>query len=351
MTLGGRRRRRRRCASSIAAADASRQSLSRARRPSSVRASRACAASSPRRRSSSRDPRSSMRPTRERFGVGALPALARGGACTRSSRTTRPGAGFPRCCYDAYRERQARGDRGRRRASISPRRCRRYGDDLLSELLATAAAGCRARAPPRGRAAPPPARAPRARARRAAHGRGRRRRAARAVRAGGGHGPDRAHRPRRGAGRRGARRARRAPVRERTGAPFSSDGEAMHACGHDVHMAALVALARAAGAIADELPAPLIALFQPSEEAYPSGAEQLARGELATLAARRDRRGARAPGAPLGLRRARRRRRQRLLRRRRDRRRGRAVAWRLPAPRSRPDARACADRRRAARRS
>jgi amidohydrolase len=72
------------------------------------------------------------------------------------------------------------------------------------------------------------------------------------------------------------------PVRERTGAPFSSNGEAMHACGHDVHMAALVALARAAGEIADELPAPLIALFQPSEEAYPSGAEELARGELAT---------------------------------------------------------------------
>ncbi len=71
------------------------------------------------------------------------------------------------------------------------------------------------------------------------------------------------------------------PVRERTGAPFSASGEAMHACGHDVHMAGLVALARAASEIADELPTPLIALFQPSEEAYPSGAEELARGELA----------------------------------------------------------------------
>jgi amidohydrolase len=71
------------------------------------------------------------------------------------------------------------------------------------------------------------------------------------------------------------------PLRERTGSTFSADGEAMHACGHDVHMAALVALARAAHQLAGELPAPLIALFQPSEEAYPSGAEQLARGELA----------------------------------------------------------------------
>jgi amidohydrolase len=48
-------------------------------------------------------------------------------------------------------------------------------------------------------------------------------------------------------------------------------------------MAALVALARAAHALGEALPAPLLALFQPSEEAYPSGAE-LARAELAALA-------------------------------------------------------------------
>lgn len=74
------------------------------------------------------------------------------------------------------------------------------------------------------------------------------------------------------------------PIRERTGAPFSATGETMHACGHDVHMAALVALARAAHKLGDALPAPLLAIFQPSEEAYPSGAEELARGELAKLA-------------------------------------------------------------------
>jgi amidohydrolase len=68
------------------------------------------------------------------------------------------------------------------------------------------------------------------------------------------------------------------PIRERTNAPFSAAGETMHACGHDVHMAALVALARAAHAFADTLPAALLAVFQPSEEAFPSGAEQLARG-------------------------------------------------------------------------
>src|SRR6202011_3806386 len=66
--------------------------------------------------------------------------------------------------------------------------------------------------------------------------------------------------------------------------PFASRGGAMHACGHDVHMAALVALTRAAHSLGDELPAPLLAIFQPSEEAYPSGAEQLAREELAAIA-------------------------------------------------------------------
>jgi amidohydrolase len=74
------------------------------------------------------------------------------------------------------------------------------------------------------------------------------------------------------------------PVEERTGASFSAAGPLMHACGHDVHMAALVALARAAHGLGDELPAALLAVFQPSEEAYPSGAEQLARDELARLA-------------------------------------------------------------------
>jgi amidohydrolase len=71
------------------------------------------------------------------------------------------------------------------------------------------------------------------------------------------------------------------PVHERTGASFSASGSTMHACGHDVHMAALVALARAAHQLGDELPAPLLAVFQPSEEAYPSGARELVEHELA----------------------------------------------------------------------
>jgi amidohydrolase len=74
------------------------------------------------------------------------------------------------------------------------------------------------------------------------------------------------------------------PIQERTDSPYHAVGDVMHACGHDVHMAALVALARAARTLGDGLPAALLAVFQPSEEAYPSGAEELTRGELARLA-------------------------------------------------------------------
>ena len=66
------------------------------------------------------------------------------------------------------------------------------------------------------------------------------------------------------------------PIREQTGAPFAATNGAMHACGHDVHAAALVALVRAAQRMGTELPARLTALFQPSEEAYPSGAALVA---------------------------------------------------------------------------
>jgi amidohydrolase len=74
------------------------------------------------------------------------------------------------------------------------------------------------------------------------------------------------------------------PLQERTGAAFAASGGVMHACGHDVHMAALLALTSAAHALGDVLPAPLLAVFQPSEEAYPSGAQQLVESELAELA-------------------------------------------------------------------
>jgi amidohydrolase len=71
------------------------------------------------------------------------------------------------------------------------------------------------------------------------------------------------------------------PVAEQTGAPWASRNGAMHACGHDVHMAALAALGRAArracppAASPAGLPAALLAVLQPSEEAEPSGARDI----------------------------------------------------------------------------
>jgi amidohydrolase len=67
------------------------------------------------------------------------------------------------------------------------------------------------------------------------------------------------------------------PMEEETGSTFAATNGFMHACGHDVHMAALVALFRAAGRIEGSLRKSLAALFQPSEEAYPSGADLVVR--------------------------------------------------------------------------
>jgi amidohydrolase len=63
------------------------------------------------------------------------------------------------------------------------------------------------------------------------------------------------------------------PIHERTGAPFAAGNGAMHACGHDVHLAALTALVRAARRV--ELPVAMLAILQPSEETNPSGANLL----------------------------------------------------------------------------
>ncbi|MFZ0531302.1 MAG: M20 family metallopeptidase [Propionicimonas sp.] len=63
------------------------------------------------------------------------------------------------------------------------------------------------------------------------------------------------------------------PVLERTGAEWASVNSAMHACGHDVHLAALWALLQ--GARRMTLPVGLVGLFQPREETQPSGAEDV----------------------------------------------------------------------------
>jgi amidohydrolase len=74
------------------------------------------------------------------------------------------------------------------------------------------------------------------------------------------------------------------PVLEATGLAFAAVADpeqpAAHVCGHDVHVAALVALVRAVAAAGSELlPAPLLAVFQPREEKAPSGAADVIASE------------------------------------------------------------------------
>ncbi|WP_405139856.1 M20 family metallopeptidase [Sphaerisporangium sp. NBC_01403] len=63
-------------------------------------------------------------------------------------------------------------------------------------------------------------------------------------------------------------------VTEATGVEWSSRNRGvMHACGHDVHLAALVAVARAVHRVGG--PKPLLLVLQPREETYPSGAQDI----------------------------------------------------------------------------
>jgi amidohydrolase len=69
------------------------------------------------------------------------------------------------------------------------------------------------------------------------------------------------------------------PLVERTGVEWAATNRAMHACGHDVHLAALWLLLQAARRV-DTLPVGLVALFQPREETQPSGAEDVVASQL-----------------------------------------------------------------------
>lgn len=69
------------------------------------------------------------------------------------------------------------------------------------------------------------------------------------------------------------------PIREATGLPFASRTDGVsHACGHDVHTAALVGAALALTSIEPDLVAAGVAarlIFQPAEELMPGGAEEV----------------------------------------------------------------------------
>ncbi len=67
------------------------------------------------------------------------------------------------------------------------------------------------------------------------------------------------------------------PILERTGLPYASTHEGrMHACGHDGHMATLIASAAVLKGMEDNLPVCVKLLFQPAEESG-GGAERMVR--------------------------------------------------------------------------
>lgn len=68
------------------------------------------------------------------------------------------------------------------------------------------------------------------------------------------------------------------PVEERTGATYASTNGVMHACGHDVHLAALAAFGTSARRV--PLPVALLAVLQPREEIAPSGASDVVATDL-----------------------------------------------------------------------
>lgn len=56
------------------------------------------------------------------------------------------------------------------------------------------------------------------------------------------------------------------PIREETGLPFASTNGAMHACGHDAHVAMLLGAAKILSAHTDAFSGKVVLLFQPAEE-------------------------------------------------------------------------------------
>jgi hippurate hydrolase len=77
------------------------------------------------------------------------------------------------------------------------------------------------------------------------------------------------------------------PVSEEVDVEYESEhAGAMHACGHDLHMAGLVGAARVLHAMRDELPGDVVFMFQPGEEG-PGGAEPMLEEGLLDVAGRR----------------------------------------------------------------
>jgi amidohydrolase len=70
------------------------------------------------------------------------------------------------------------------------------------------------------------------------------------------------------------------PVTEQTGEPFAAPPGVMHACGHDLHTAALVGAALLLSRHRAELAGDVVFMFQPGEEGHDGAAAMIAEGVL-----------------------------------------------------------------------
>ena len=70
------------------------------------------------------------------------------------------------------------------------------------------------------------------------------------------------------------------PISERSGEPFAATNGAMHACGHDLHMAGLIGAARLLVRRRDEMAGRVALVFQPGEEGHDGAQVMLDEGLL-----------------------------------------------------------------------
>lgn len=70
------------------------------------------------------------------------------------------------------------------------------------------------------------------------------------------------------------------PLAEETGLDFASENGAMHACGHDLHTAALIGAVRILAAERSRIRGDIVFMFQPGEEGYDGAAVMIGEGVI-----------------------------------------------------------------------